>query len=112
MAVHPSAPARYSPTEMAATSTQTVQRETVLFTGRVQGVGFRYCVKNLALGHAVTGYVRNLSDGRVELVMEGPEHEREALVQAVRDKMQDYVRHLDRHTSAGTGEFRDFSIRH
>lgn len=97
---------------MSAASTQVAQRETVLFAGRVQGVGFRYTVKNLALQHALTGYVRNLNDGRVELVMEGAEQEREALVQAVRDKMRDYIRHVDRHTSAGTGEFRDFSIRH
>ena len=89
-----------------------MQRETVLFSGRVQGVGFRYSVKNLAKNHAITGYVRNLSDGRVELVMEGPEHERDQLVHAVREKMQDYIRNVDRHTSAVTGEFRDFSIRH
>jgi|SRR3954454_13004354 acylphosphatase len=99
-------------TVMPAASTQIVERVTVLFTGRVQGVGFRYCVKNLALQHALTGYVRNTNDGKVELVMEGAESEREALVRAVRDKMQDYIRHVDRHTSAGTGEFKDFSIRH
>ena len=98
---------------MPAASTQTIyQRETVIFAGRVQGVGFRYTVKNLALQHALTGYVRNLNDGRVELVMEGAESEREALVRAVREKMQDYIRNVDRITAAGTGEFRDFSIRH
>ena len=97
---------------MSAASTQVAQRETVLFTGRVQGVGFRYTVKNLALQHAVTGYVRNMPDGRVEVVMEGAEHERELLVQAIREKMQDYIRQVDRHTAAATGEFNNFAIRH
>jgi len=89
-----------------------MQRETVLFSGRVQGVGFRYTVESLARNHAVTGYVRNLADGRVELVMEGPDQEREQLVRAVREKMQDYIHNVDRHTSAATGEFKDFSVRH
>ena len=88
-----------------------MQRETVLFSGRVHGVGFRYTVNTLARNHVVTGYVRNLSDGRVELVMEGPDQEREQLVRAAREKMQDYIRGVDRHTSVGTGEFKDFSIR-
>ncbi|HCN76720.1 MAG TPA: acylphosphatase [Verrucomicrobiales bacterium] len=39
----------------------------VLYTGRVQGVGFRYSVKQLASGYEVTGSIRNLPDGRVEL---------------------------------------------
>jgi acylphosphatase len=89
-----------------------MQRETVLFSGRVQGVGFRYTVNNLARQFAVTGYVRNLDDGRVELVMEGTDQERDGLMQAVREKMQDYIRQVDRHLSQQTGEFADFSIRH
>jgi acylphosphatase len=43
----------------------------VLYSGNVQGVGFRYTVKTVATGFEVTGTVRNLADGRVELVAEG-----------------------------------------
>ncbi len=43
----------------------------LLMSGRVQGVGFRYTAKGVAQRFAVTGFVRNLSDGRVELVVEG-----------------------------------------
>ena len=43
----------------------------VLFSGRVQGIGFRYTVKQTALGYEVTGWVKNLADGRVELLVEG-----------------------------------------
>ena len=41
--------------------------------GIVQGVGFRYTMKTVAAGFAVAGYVRNLPDGRVEVVLEGPD---------------------------------------
>lgn len=40
----------------------------VFYTGRVQGVGFRYTVKQLAAGYEVSGWVKNLPDGRVELL--------------------------------------------
>jgi acylphosphatase len=46
-------------------------RKRVLYAGRVQGVGFRYTARELARGFPVAGYVRNLPDGRVELVAEG-----------------------------------------
>jgi len=43
----------------------------ILYSGAVQGVGFRYSVKSVASGYEVTGTVRNLADGRVELLAEG-----------------------------------------
>ena len=49
----------------------------VLFQGHVQGVGFRYATHGLAQRFAVAGYVRNLADGRVELVAEGLEAKRQ-----------------------------------
>jgi acylphosphatase len=57
----------------------------VLYSGRVQGVGFRYTVKTLVAGYDVVGTVCNLPDGRVELVVEGAEDELKAFQQAVRD---------------------------
>ncbi len=57
----------------------------VFYSGRVQGVGFRYTTKNVATGFEVTGIVRNLPDGRVELVAEGLKGELEEFLQAIRD---------------------------
>ena len=47
------------------------QRLSVIFDGRVQGVGFRYTCINLSRLYNVTGYVKNSCDGKVELVCEG-----------------------------------------
>src|SRR4249920_3013609 len=61
------------------------RRMQILYSGRVQGVGFRYAVRTLAAGFEVTGSVRNLADGRVELTAEGAKTELDAFRQAIRD---------------------------
>jgi acylphosphatase len=63
----------------------------VHYSGRVQGVGFRYTVRNLAKGFPVTGFVRNLNDGRVELVVEGQSSDIEAFLQAITQRMAEYI---------------------
>jgi len=57
-----------------------------LFTGRVQGVGFRYATKQLALGFEVTGTVKNLSDGRVELCVQGEQEEVDDFITEITDE--------------------------
>ena len=57
----------------------------IFYEGKVQGVGFRYTVKSLASGFEVTGTVRNVPDGRVELVAEGAKNELSAFQQAIRE---------------------------
>ena len=83
----------------------------IFYSGRVQGVGFRYTVKSLVTGFEVTGTVGNLSDGRVELVAEGRKEELEAFRRAIQDCG---VGRLIRNEAAGwgeaTGEFRGFEI--
>jgi acylphosphatase len=59
------------------------QRMTILYSGHVQGVGFRYTVKQVAMGFEVTGTVRNLPDGRVEVVAEGERAELESFREAI-----------------------------
>lgn len=57
----------------------------VFYEGRVQGVGFRYTARRVAAGFDVAGYVRNLPDGRVELVASGEPSEVEDFLAALRD---------------------------
>ena len=80
-------------------------RFTVYFSGHVQGVGFRYTTRNVALNHRVAGYVRNLDDGRVEVVAEGEEAELKAFVEAVCESMSGYVKSHTIDRGAASGEF-------
>ncbi len=63
----------------------------VTYSGRVQGVGFRYTARGLAAGYPVTGYVRNLRSGEVELVAEGEEESVTAFLDAIAGRMAGYV---------------------
>jgi acylphosphatase len=58
---------------------------TVLYTGNVQGVGFRYTAKTVAAGFVIVGRIRNLPDGRVELIAEGLMDELNSYRSALRD---------------------------
>jgi acylphosphatase len=90
-----------------------MSRRTVHFTGHVQGVGFRYTAQLIASRYGdIRGYVRNLHDGRVELVMEGPDDQMDGVMQGVQQQMEGHIRQARVQTSPATGEFRDFSIRH
>jgi acylphosphatase len=57
----------------------------IYYSGHVQGVGFRYTVKAVVSGFEVTGTIRNLADGRVELIAEGTPEELAAFQKAISD---------------------------
>lgn len=61
------------------------KRMEVYFSGRVQGVGFRFTAEHIAKKFPVTGYVRNLSDGRVEVVAEGEEEALTGFLAAIKN---------------------------
>ena len=83
----------------------------VYYQGRVQGVGFRWAVREVATGFDVTGWVQNLSDGRVELVAEGDRLELQAFQDAIpKAGLRRFVRAATEDWSSGTGEFRGFEI--
>jgi acylphosphatase len=85
----------------------------VFYSGRVQGVGFRYSAKTVATGFDISGTVRNLSDGRVELTAEGDRAELEAFRAAIRDAgLKPFIRDENVTWSAAQNDFRGFEIVH
>ena len=86
-------------------------RRTIHYSGRVQGVGFRATVHTLAAGRAVTGFVRNMPDGRVEAVYEGEPTDVDGLTATVLDRMGANVERTDVREGRATGEFRSFEVR-
>lgn len=91
-------------------SDQEVYTRQVLLSGRVQGVGLRYTVRRIATGFEVTGQVRNLADGRVQLEAEGEENEVDAFIAAVEESFSDHIRQKEETTTRGARRFRDFGI--
>ena len=88
-----------------------VHHETVFFTGRVQGVGFRFSTLQVAKEFEVAGFVANLPDGRVRLEVEGKADEVEAFVVAVEQRMHGYVRTTERAAKKRAPQFSGFTIR-
>ena len=85
----------------------------VFYEGNVQGVGFRYTVRQIAKGFDITGSVRNLRDGRVELLAAGEEGEVRAFVEAI--GQSELRAHIKKHSETPLPDppaFRGFEIRH
>jgi acylphosphatase len=80
------------------------------FSGLVQGVGFRYTAIRIARHAGVTGWTKNLHDGRVEIVAEGAEPALEQFVQELRDYFNTYVRDVQVEWLEATGEFAEFGV--
>jgi acylphosphatase len=89
-------------------SSDPVARLHCLFSGEVQGVGFRRHTERQALALGLRGWVRNLPDGRVEMVAEGPPADLEALVKHLEGRFHVTQNEFDR--LPPTGEFASFCI--
>ncbi len=83
----------------------------IFYSGRVQGVGFRFTVKSVAAGFEVVGIIRNLIDGRVELVAEGAREELDAFRKTIGESgLEHFIRNEEISWSEATSEFRGFDI--
>lgn len=80
------------------------------FTGRVQGVGFRYTTMYIAKGYEVCGTVKNLRDGRVYLVAEGEQKEVDDFVNHVKEDMASYIKETEVETKTCERNLRKFDI--
>ena len=81
-----------------------------VFSGHVQGVGFRYQVVSMAKGFDLTGYVKNLNDGRVELLAEGDEPEVLSFIKAIEFELDIYIRSVEKQTGSRIRQCSNFSI--
>jgi acylphosphatase len=91
---------------------QSAERREAYFRGHVQGVGFRYTVRQLASAFLVFGSVRNLADGRVHVVAEGSPQALDQFFAAIAQRMSGHIRETTIDTRPAIGEFDDFEIRH
>ena len=85
--------------------------ERVTYTGHVQGVGFRYTVRSIARRYPVVGYVKNLPDGSVELVVQGLRSAIDSLLADVAAQFRVNIRHCDRHPEEAAETYVGFDIR-
>ncbi len=93
------------------------QRRQVTYTGNVQGVGFRYTTCRIARGYEVGGFVRNLPDGRVEVLVEGAVEEIDRFLDELAEQMAGHIRRVDGRNvdddrRPALGQFAEFAIRY
>jgi acylphosphatase len=90
---------------------ETNQRLHAQVDGHVQGVGFRFFVRENADQLNLCGWVRNTWDGKVELVVEGPRPALEEMLDQVRRGPRGcFVTRVDYEWESATGQYRSFSI--
>jgi acylphosphatase len=97
---------------MASVTPIDIERREVIWSGRVQGVGFRYTVVRLVRGRPLTGFLRNEPDGTVKMVVEGEAAEIDNFVAAIGAEFQHYIASCQSRRRPATGKFRGFGIEH
>ena len=94
-----------------AKKTVPASRIHVFYTGRVQGVGFRHTAEEAALRLKVVGWVKNLPDGRVELMAEAAKPKLELFLSEISEgSLGRYIKKIDCSWQDPTGEFSDFTV--
>jgi zinc protease len=82
----------------------------IYYTGQVQGVGFRATAADIARSYPVTGWVKNLADGRVQLMAEGPEDQVDSFLEAIRRKWKGSITKEQIEKPAATGQHKAFAV--
>ena len=92
--------------------TMNMQRREIRFTGRVQGVGFRFTALRVAAGYDLVGYVRNMPDGSVECVVEGQVDQIDEFMAELADTMAGYIRQRTEQTAPYSGNLGPFTLKY
>jgi acylphosphatase len=83
----------------------------IIFSGNVQGIGFRYTAHRIASRYTLTGYVRNTSDGKVELHVQGHPDDINDCIDDIKETFANYIKHVNVKDTAFIPEYNSFSIR-
>jgi acylphosphatase len=90
---------------------QSVFHAEILYSGRVQGVGFRYYALQTAREFEVSGYVSNLNDGRVRLEAEGDQEEVLGFKHEIEDQLESFIRKVEHCAQVRAPRYSGFTIR-
>ena len=82
----------------------------IIFVGRVQGVGFRFTAYHIANHHKLTGFVRNCTDGTVEMLAQGPVENIDNCIRETKDSFPGYVRETKIEEIPVDPQYLDFKI--
>jgi acylphosphatase len=82
----------------------------VYYSGKVQGVGFRFTAEDIARELDLKGWVKNLRDGKVEILAEAKEEALESFLKKIQEHFGRYIQNTDIDWLPATGEFKDFNI--
>jgi len=80
------------------------------YSGKVQGIGFRYAVQDIASGLKICGWVKNLIDGRVEVLAQAEEDTLGGFLEQVNRNFSRYIEEVNVEWQPASGEFRDFQV--
>jgi len=83
----------------------------VYYSGRVQGVGFRFTAQDIANDLGILGWVKNLRDGRVELIAETEENILKEFLDRIHKDFSGYIQDKEIEWRQATGEFREFGLK-
>jgi acylphosphatase len=87
---------------------QTAKR--IIFSGQVQGVGFRFTAFNIAHRHQLTGFVRNLPDGTVEMFVQGPAQTIDNCIRDIKEEFSGYIRGTEIEEIPPNPQYKGFKI--
>ncbi|MGA1980341.1 MAG: acylphosphatase [Sedimentisphaerales bacterium] len=82
----------------------------IIFTGQVQGVGFRFTAFNIANRYQLTGFVRNLLDGTVEMFIQGPVGTVDDCIRDIEEDFSGYIREIKIEETPPNPQYKDFKI--
>ena len=83
----------------------------LIYSGKVQGIGFRYTVLDIARQQKVGGWVKNLDDGRVEILAEADEDILKNFLSSISQHFSNYINDLDTEWLPASGEHSGFEIK-